>query len=49
MFNYLVSERMAGDPKYAGLPGIATGQPDTFETFSDHDLTGVGHFEELKV
>ena len=26
------------DPKYAGLPGIATGQPDTFETSSDHDL-----------
>jgi len=25
------------DPKYAGLPGIASGQPDTFETFSDHD------------
>lgn len=31
-----VSEKMA-DPKYAGLPGIASGQPDTFETFSDHD------------
>lgn len=25
------------DPKYAGLPGIASGQPDTFETFSDHE------------
>lgn len=25
------------DPKYAGLPGIATGQQDTFETFSDQD------------
>jgi len=23
------------DPKYAGLPGIATDQPDTYETFSD--------------
>jgi len=23
------------DPKYAGLPGIATEQPDTYETFSD--------------
>lgn len=26
------------DPKYAGLPGIATGQPDTFETSSDREL-----------
>jgi len=26
------------DPKYAGLPGIAVGQPDTFETCSDHEL-----------
>jgi len=25
------------DPKYAGLPGIATDQPDMFETFSDGD------------
>jgi hypothetical protein len=23
------------DPKYADLPGIATDQPDTYETFSD--------------
>jgi hypothetical protein len=28
--------RMA-DPKYADLPGIATDQPDTYETFSDRD------------
>jgi hypothetical protein len=26
--------RMA-DPKYADLPGIATDQPDTYETFSE--------------
>lgn len=25
------------DPKYAGLPGIATDQPDFYETFSDRD------------
>jgi len=26
------------DPKYAGLPGIAEDQPDTYETCSDHEL-----------
>ena len=29
------------DPKYAGLPGIATDQPDMFETFSDGDTDPV--------
>eukprot|EP00088_Acartia_fossae_P064335 TRINITY_DN79144_c0_g1_i1.p1 TRINITY_DN79144_c0_g1~~TRINITY_DN79144_c0_g1_i1.p1 ORF type:complete len:350 (+),score=66.13 TRINITY_DN79144_c0_g1_i1:34-1083(+) len=29
---------MMADPKYAGLPGIALDQPDTFETFSDHEI-----------
>ena len=29
------------DPKYAGLPGIATDQPDFYETFSDRDTDPV--------
>ena len=29
------------DPKYAGLPGIATDQPDTYETFSDPETDPV--------
>ena len=29
------------DPKYAGLPGIATEQPDMYETFSDRDTDPV--------
>jgi len=29
------------DPKYAGLPGIAEGQPDTYETFSDLEMDTV--------
>jgi len=28
------------DPKYAGLPGIASGQPDTYETTSEHEVEG---------
>ena len=29
------------DPKYAGLPGIDTNHPDTYETYSDHEIEGV--------
>ena len=32
------------DPKYAGLPGIATDQPDFYETFSDRDTDPVWTF-----
>ncbi len=35
--------RMA-DPKYADLPGIATDQPDTYETFSDRGQDTVMEF-----
>lgn len=28
------------DPKYAGLPGIDTNHPDTYETYSDHEIEG---------
>ena len=39
---------MVEDPKYAGLPGIATGQQDTFETYSDQEFTGVREMDILK-
>ena len=38
------------DPKYAGLPGIDTNHPDTYETYSDHEIEGVSenlHFAKL--
>ena len=33
--------RIMADPKYAGLPGIDTNHPDTYETYSDHEIEGV--------
>ena len=36
-----VPEPSMADPKYAGLPGIDTNHPDTYETYSDHEVEGV--------
>ena len=35
--SFMFSERSMADPKYAGLPGIALDQPDTFETSGTGD------------